>query len=551
MPAPKALPARPSLDSLQKQAKQLARDITAGDAAAIARARAQLPNVDPPLSRRDAQLVLAREYGYAGWQDLTAEVARRSGHGLTWAVSRAEHLIHDNDTQGLKQLLAEYPALLTWGPERGGVLGIATGSYGDSFQDWQEKAFTRRDCAELLIDAGAVVVPKVAEGILRARARELLQVFHRRGLLPRTLPFLAALGDLDGVHACFDGQGRLRSGDAGSGAMNERLAVNEGFLYACRYHHEPVAAYLLDRCIAIDPELGRHIDAWRGRGAFVEYVIANGLNAHGGNAEPLDLWRAFVLQRVSRAVHEGQTQELVALFREYAWLLGDAFVPFQSRLFEVAVMNDHPDVIDQLLELDLALFRCRPAPPARAIEFALEYAKARLIPRLLRIWPPQDTLPYAAGTGDLGAVTRWFDASGAPALGDPTHHVGRPSPEAVAEHETRPPTVQRVLDTSLAYACLNNHFEIADFLLAHGADVNTRWCSHEPASILHELVWYKNREAMQFLIDRGIDMTILDYRWGSTAQGWARYAARDEELARWLAEAEERQRKGASTPARA
>jgi len=43
---------------------------------------------------------------------------------------------------------------------------------------------------------------------------------------------------------------------------------------------------------------------------------------------------------------------------------------------------------------------------------------------------------------------------------------------------------------------------------------------------------------MQFLIDRGIDMTIKDYRWNSTAQGWARYAANDEELARWLEEAQ-------------
>ena len=81
--------------------------------------------------------------------------------------------------------------------------------------------------------------------------------------------------------------------------------------------------------------------------------------------------------------------------------------------------------------------------------------------------------------------------------------------------------MQQVLDTALAWAVLNNHFEIADFLLAHGADINTNWCSHEPASILHELVWHKNYEAMQFLIDRGIDMTIRDYRWGGTAEGWA------------------------------
>jgi hypothetical protein len=45
---------------------------------------------------------------------------------------------------------------------------------------------------------------------------------------------------------------------------------------------------------------------------------------------------------------------------------------------------------------------------------------------------------------------------------------------------------------------------------------------------------------MQFLIDHGIDMTIKDYRWKSTAQGWSRYAANDEKLAQWLEEAERR-----------
>ena len=45
---------------------------------------------------------------------------------------------------------------------------------------------------------------------------------------------------------------------------------------------------------------------------------------------------------------------------------------------------------------------------------------------------------------------------------------------------------------------------------------------------------------MQFLIDRGIDMTIKDYRWGATAQGWASYAAKDEKMAQWLEDAERR-----------
>jgi hypothetical protein len=53
------LPARPSLESLRKQAKKLVRDIVTGNAGAIARAHAELPKAGLPLSQRDAQLVLA------------------------------------------------------------------------------------------------------------------------------------------------------------------------------------------------------------------------------------------------------------------------------------------------------------------------------------------------------------------------------------------------------------------------------------------------------------------------------------------------------------
>src|SRR6185369_6049220 len=108
------LPARPSLDSLRKQAKKLARSIAAGDADAIARARAQLPQAKLPLSQRDAQLVQAREYGFQGWSDLLKEVKQRQGRGLEWAISEARRIIHNNNVDALRQLLAEYPALLSW-----------------------------------------------------------------------------------------------------------------------------------------------------------------------------------------------------------------------------------------------------------------------------------------------------------------------------------------------------------------------------------------------------------------------------------------------------
>ena len=82
---------------------------------------------------------------------------------------------------------------------------------------------------------------------------------------------------------------------------------------------------------------------------------------------------------------------------------------------------------------------------------------------------------------------------------------------------------------------------MADFLIEHGADINTTWSSHEPASILHELVFQGNYESMEFLIDRGIDMTIKDYRWNATAHGWALYAAKDQKMSQWLEEAQREQ----------
>ena len=529
------LPARPSLESLRKQAKKLARAVAAGEAEAIARARAQLPKRELALSQRDAQLVVAREYGFAGWKELLKEVELRVGRGLEWAVAEARRIIHDGDVDGLRRLLGEYPVLLSWKAEEndGGLLGMAAGAFGDAGDAFREERFTRRACAELLLDAGAVVAPAVCEGLIRARARGLMELFERRGLLPRTLKFVAARGDVDGTLARLDAH------------ADGVAAVNEALLYAFHLEHANVAALLLERAIALDAELGRRIDGGPGRAQFVRYFVLNRPDVH--DADGFRPWEAFVKRQIVRAMDDGDLSRFAGLLRKDAWLLSDAWVNFQVALIEktAATLKDREAFLKTLLDLDPAVLHRASPPASRALIHAFTYGQIHLLPLLTRIWPMPDDLPHAAGRGDLARVRLWFDAAGKPALGRLADHFPANDAWIRGNLEWGAPTVQQVLDTALAFAVMNNHFEAADFLLARGADINTDWSSHEPASILHELVWHKNYEAMQFVIDRGIDMTILDYRWNATAVGWAAVAAKDEEMAQWMRDAQQRREQAA------
>jgi hypothetical protein len=187
MSAARDLPARPSLDSLRKQAKKLARDAAAGNSEAIARVHAQLPRAKLPLSNRDAQLVVAREYGFVGWSALTAEVQKRVGGGLEWAASQAKVAIHDQDHDRLRTLLAEYPALVSWRDESDQMLLDSTTSYAmDCFDPERERTYTRPVAAEMLIDAGATVERKTWTHVIRTGAAGMLHLLARRNGLPQT-----------------------------------------------------------------------------------------------------------------------------------------------------------------------------------------------------------------------------------------------------------------------------------------------------------------------------------------------------------------------------
>ena len=70
------LPPNPSLDKQRKLAKTLARDYWRGDPEAIDRVRALHPKPPTPdiFALSDAQLVIARGYGFAGWPQLKRKI---------------------------------------------------------------------------------------------------------------------------------------------------------------------------------------------------------------------------------------------------------------------------------------------------------------------------------------------------------------------------------------------------------------------------------------------------------------------------------------------
>ncbi len=68
------LPARPGLDHLRRQARDLLRAAQAGDTTAAGRIRA----VADALTLASAQLAVAREYGFASWTRLRDEVTART-----------------------------------------------------------------------------------------------------------------------------------------------------------------------------------------------------------------------------------------------------------------------------------------------------------------------------------------------------------------------------------------------------------------------------------------------------------------------------------------
>src|SRR5450432_2025134 len=129
-----SLPVRPDLQHLKKQAKELLRRAHDGNVDALTRFQDAVRRFDPQtvdpktLTLAEAQLTVARGYGFASWALLKEEVLRRRAASLEKEglpedreerMNLMEQAIYDNDVDAVKMLLALDGSLADgWGQRR-------------------------------------------------------------------------------------------------------------------------------------------------------------------------------------------------------------------------------------------------------------------------------------------------------------------------------------------------------------------------------------------------------------------------------------------------
>ena len=105
------LPSNPNLDKQRKLAKALARDYWRGKIAAVERVRALHPNPPAPedFVLSNAQLVIARGYGFAGWPHMKRQI-----ESLTKSpVELFKTAIEAGDVDHVRRLLQSHPVLVS------------------------------------------------------------------------------------------------------------------------------------------------------------------------------------------------------------------------------------------------------------------------------------------------------------------------------------------------------------------------------------------------------------------------------------------------------
>ena len=455
------LPARPNLEMQQKRAKDLLRDAWAREAGALVRIRALHPRPPEPdaMKLADAQLVIARGYGFESWADLKRKIESltRSPKEVFFLavrqgdVGRARELLKEHaDVRGavnepagdfggrpvgmarknlaMIDLLLEYGADINlkseWGP---GGFGILEG-------EWTPEQ------VDALVSRGAVVdVFGAAHHGRFDRLKELVEhdssLVHARGGDGKTplhwastveiARYLIERGaDIDAIdvdHQSTPAQYLVRDAPDVTRLLLDRGAWSDIFIAVGLRD-----AALVDRALAADPEALDH-RTWHGKYTVVPHErrpkTRHDLGGHRG-----DVYRwvfdhnVTALDVAARLGYSEIVEQLLRHATPAQRLLAACAVA--DRAAAQAVVAEHPDVVTRLSKDQMRLIADRAHandaaavilmldvgfdPLARGVEdwepvrWAAFHGNAVMLEPLLRHNPPVNVPDPSYGGPPLG-----------------------------------------------------------------------------------------------------------------------------------------------------
>ncbi|MCY2966116.1 MAG: ankyrin repeat domain-containing protein [Planctomycetota bacterium] len=155
------------------------------------------------------------------------------------------------------------------------------------------------------------------------------------------------------------------------------------------------------------------------------------------------------------------------------------------------------------------------------LEEALYWGHRATVDLLLRRGASVDNLRKYAALGDLAGVRRCFDENGQ--LTEEAGKVAWPFGDTIpasVRHDRR-----QIVNNALVFAAAWGQHETAAELLAHGAEINAIPAGFDFAGTpLHYAALNNRREMADWLLARGADPNIRDTKVHNTPDGWAAYA---------------------------
>jgi ankyrin repeat protein len=266
------LPARPNLEHLKKQARDLLRDAVASDTDALRRFAAF--NIDGQPKLADALHVIAREYGFETWPALKLHIGLASDDPIE-ALTAA---IRGKSASSVRNVLARYPSLKLQINEPLPNLSFDAPAIVVAVQH------ENREMVDVLLEAGANINARSqwwagSFGVLDCASPQLAEYLISRGAAV-DIHAAARLGKIDRVRELLTADPQLVHARGGDGQLPLHFAATVEIAELLLDHGAEINAHDIDHesTAAQYMACSRQLLEWRNpyRHDVLRYLISRG-----------------------------------------------------------------------------------------------------------------------------------------------------------------------------------------------------------------------------------------------------------------------------------